>query len=160
MLRIIQFEKERHLSDLQRLIFAHQAFVRSIEPNVSLSIAHNFNLSDYLKSFFKSSTQNCIFVASEDEQICGYFSIYASECKNTAVYRYHTYAVLHEIFVSDDFRSRGIGKEFISSAKQWAKEHRCEYLSVGFSIMNPKAEKFYRANGFRQNGVLSLLTIN
>lgn len=55
---------------------------------------------------------------------------------------------LHHLFVSGDWRSRGLGKRLVAEAIELARAAGCTRLSVGASIDNTRAHRFYPSAGF------------
>lgn len=62
-------------------------------------------------------------------------------------------AVLWDIRVHPDYRSKGLGKWLIDKAKEWAKERNCKYLKMETQNNNTKACRFYHAMGAKLDGI-------
>lgn len=52
------------------------------------------------------------------------------------------------IYLEEDIRGRGIGKELIEKHVKWMKERRCEKIRVGVSFGHDSVRNFYHRMGF------------
>lgn len=57
-------------------------------------------------------------------------------------------ATLVNIYVNENYRSMGIGAEFVNAFKAYCKENNCNNIAVTFIEKNERAEKFYARHGF------------
>ncbi len=84
-------------------------------------------------------------VAEKDEQVVGYAvgGIHESEeyRKNLDI------AELESMYVLPEYRSHGIGTEFVERFERWAEEHNVERLRVEVTSQNKKGIRFYENNG-------------
>jgi GNAT superfamily N-acetyltransferase len=151
------FNGQTNFEDLKFLISEFQAFVRTLEPEISVSLIHQFDLRAYLQFFYGSDTRTkIIYLAFVNNEVAGYISNYCLENNTITVYRHHKYAVLNEIFVLKKFRRNGVATQLIQSSIAWAKSQNCEYVQVGYAAHNNKAETLYnRRSGFKLSGKLS-----
>jgi GNAT superfamily N-acetyltransferase len=159
-IQIIEFNPINHFEDLKSLIAGHQAFVRILEPSILISVIQNFDLREYLNYFYKNPFYKIIYIAYLDSEVAGYISNYCTNCKLISVYRQHSYAILNELFVFEQFRKNGIATKLIKSSIAWAKAQDCEYMQVGYAAHNKNAERLYnRRSGFNLEGQLSRIKL-
>ena len=119
------FSSDFHLEDLKSLIAGHQAFIRKLEPKISVSVAHNFNINSYLNFFYNVIPQpKIIYLAYVNGQIAGYSSSYCAFNNAISVYRDHKYAILNELFVFEKFRKIGVATSLIKKSVAWAKDQK------------------------------------
>ena len=160
-IEIIEFNRSIHLQDLKSLIYGFQSFVRTLEPEVSISSIYNFNIGEYLDFFYRANPfPKIIYLAYVNNEVAGYTSNYCSIDKFIAVYRQHRYAVLNELFVAEKFRKNGVAKNLIKSSISWAKANKCEYMQVGYAVHNKEAGKVYNGKaGFSLSGQISRIKL-
>jgi GNAT superfamily N-acetyltransferase len=66
----------------------------------------------------------------------------------------HSFGVLRNSAVENDYRGKGIGKAMFKTRLQWIAEKNCEY-AIGLSWLHGKtlqSDRLYRADGFDQIG--------
>ena len=69
------------------------------------------------------------------------------------------YAELHNMFVLDEFRSKGIGTKLAKDFISWCKKKKIKYIAVTASAKNNLGINFYRKLGFKDYN-LTLQIIN
>ncbi len=57
---------------------------------------------------------------------------------------------IDNMWVDEEYRSRGIGKELMSDVEIWAKEKGTRKMRVITSCKNEKRIKFYKREGFSE----------
>lgn len=87
-----------------------------------------------LEDFDKDTEDEVILVAEDEGVVCGFISLYIPD------------NFVHCLFISPDFKSRGIGKKLLATAKQrLALPMRLKCLS-----RNEQALAFYKKAGWQQ----------
>jgi len=97
------------------------------------------------KKFYNKLCQEGFFwLAVVDGKIIGFCAgvVKNREPKNIMV------GELFNIYVSNEYRSLGIGSEFVGMFKEYCKKHNCSNITVKFYSKNERAEKFYQKHGF------------
>jgi GNAT superfamily N-acetyltransferase len=52
------------------------------------------------------------------------------------------------LVVDERFRSLGIGERLLSTAEQWALEHKCKTIGLRSNVIRDRAHAFYERNGY------------
>lgn len=95
-----------------------------------------------------NSPQNFLFVAEEDKKLIGFatFSI-------RHVVRYpKPIAELDELFVSEEYRKHGVGKQLMEIVEQQAKKHNCYRVYIESHYQHEAGHKFYENLGYKNYG--------
>ncbi|MGV8169046.1 MAG: GNAT family N-acetyltransferase [Candidatus Nanoarchaeia archaeon] len=89
----------------------------------------------------------CIIVAILNNNIVGYLcgGINKPEPYRTV----KKSAELENMFVLEEYRSKGVGKKLFNEFKKWCKQHKVNIIKVTAFTANGRAIKFYRNSGFR-----------
>lgn len=88
------------------------------------------------------------FIAEDSGQIIGRVFLYV--LKNDL--HQEPFGLMEDVFVKDEFRSRGIGGELVKAVIAEAKAQGCYKLIATSRHENPKAQGFYQRLGFRNHG--------
>ena len=94
-----------------------------------------------LRKYLNEKTTFFIAVIRNSE-IVGFIWLYKSSFMN--YYR----LVINSFFVSENYRSRGIGKSLMKKAEEKALKEGCSEIATHYSTDNPNAGVFYLNNGF------------
>lgn len=132
---------------LNRELFVHENknYDKTTDIDWSFSEAHK-------KYYTKSIQKNFAVVALVDNKVVGYLVgtiIKAESYRNVG-----KIAELDDMFVSEKFRSEGIGAKLVAEFKKWAKSKKVKRIKVFTSTRNNKAIEFYRRNGFDDYGLI------
>jgi len=84
-----------------------------------------------------------ILLALDGGQLVGLASVYA----DIQSIRYGPRCWLQDLVVSNDARSRGIGKRLLDAATDWARDHGCTHLQLSSGLGRVDAHRFYRREG-------------
>ena len=52
------------------------------------------------------------------------------------------------LVVDDEARNRGVGKELLSAAEEWARGRGCHQMVVGTRVTRERAHRFYTREGY------------
>lgn len=90
-----------------------------------------------------------IFIAIENEEAIGFLEIHKVPRFRKAKY----YGEIEGLFVRSDYQGKGIAKELMRLAYQWAQEQDldCIRLYSGFDLT--RAHAFYKKMGFDEAGI-------
>lgn len=105
----------------------------------------SFNASAYLRDGFGDQPAFAGLVAQSEEQIVGYLILH---------FGYDTDhgkrdAYIDDLFVTEYWRSKGVGKALLKSAADVARAHGAEALWWGVYERNDSALRFYESLGAR-----------
>lgn len=92
------------------------------------------------------------FVAEEESKIIGYA---AGEIRELPAWRKKSKAAeLVEIFVLADYRSHGIGSQFVEEFIKWCQEKGVQRIKIEASFGNTPGINFYKKHGFHEQEVV------
>lgn len=95
-----------------------------------------------------NSPNNFVFVAEDNGQIIG---LAAFSVRNVIRYPKQI-AELDELFVSQEYRQKGVGKLLMQKVEEKAKELNCYRLYVESQYKHETAHKFYEQLGYTNYG--------
>ncbi len=101
---------------------------------------------DYYRTSLVKGNYGVFVVKNEDSEIIAYAISYV---KKGCYYRNIKKIVeVENIYVEEDYRKQGIGKQLFSKVEDFAKSKQAEAVSVAATAMNDKAIAFYNSIGF------------
>ena len=65
---------------------------------------------------------------------------------------------IEDLFVSPDYRSKGIGSQLLDFAESLARRERYSRIGLGVGIDNPQARSLYEHRGYRDSGLGEYVT--
>jgi ribosomal protein S18 acetylase RimI-like enzyme len=95
-------------------------------------------------SHYINSPDRCVFLAYLDRQCVGQIRLKRN---------WNRYGLIEDISVAKDYRNRGIGKQLLASAIEWAKAGGMPGLMLETQDINLVACRFYEKCGFQLGGV-------
>lgn len=100
----------------------------------------------YFRKMISGETGVC-FVAESDKKLVGY----VAGCVRSQIYTYDTVlrCELENIYVNEDTRGSGVGKELVGAFSEWCKEQGAQGMILDAYYQNKDAIKFYEACNFR-----------
>lgn len=102
----------------------------------------------YPESVLGNETED-LFVATDDSAVVGLIHVMEEHTPPYDCFVTHGYAVVIDLFVSQKYRSRGIGSRLLESAKQWAKERKLDYIELNVLAENEGGFRFYSRERFQ-----------
>ncbi|MBP7901676.1 MAG: GNAT family N-acetyltransferase [Spirochaetes bacterium] len=127
-----------HCNELSVLFNDYRVFYGQ---NSDLDSARNF-ISERL-----DKSDSVIFAAFEENIMCGFVQLYPSF---SSVAMKRTY-YLNDLFVSADFRKKGIAEALINKSIEFAKENSAARITLCTQIDNDAAKNLYNKCGFIKN---------
>jgi ribosomal protein S18 acetylase RimI-like enzyme len=86
-----------------------------------------------------------LFVAEDEAgQRCGFLHLQTHTDFFTGALNCH----VSDIVVAPDFDGRGIGSAMLDFTEQWAKQHRCRFVTLSVFPGNKRARELYERRGF------------
>lgn len=119
-----------------------------ILPFIQKLMEHQFPNEILLKRFQEMFSQNYeCFTVSEGKEIVGVFGMWFM----TRHYVGKSCEPDH-IYISEDFRGKGVGKEIFRFIYKYAKEKDCENSELNSYVSNYRSHKFYLNEGYEIKG--------
>ena len=88
---------------------------------------------------------NVAFVAVDGDKIVGYIYGFISCYPNVVLEKI---AKLDALYIEQDYRNKGIGKQLVSEFKKWSLEVGAKYVELSVLKDNEYGKKLYRDCGF------------
>ncbi|QIN79500.1 GNAT family N-acetyltransferase [Rubrobacter marinus] len=98
-----------------------------------------------------SSAHSCLFVAESDGEVVGFLSGEIRE--GSPAFSPKTWAAVEDIYVTQEHRSRGVGRSLLDACAGWARDKGADGVSLQVAAGNERARKFYDELGFREVSV-------
>lgn len=114
----------------------------------------------YAKTFFKemlenTSTDGIVYVAEDNNQVVGFIAgnIHELTLENTVENIPMRKGRILELFVTADYRNKGVGKLLVEKLEDFFKSNNCHTINVEVFAPNEKAQKFYESFGYKNRNV-------
>jgi len=135
------------LKDVEKIL---KVYAASLDNNHVLSIeeAKNIFLKQTLYPDYK------VFVAELNSEVVGTFALLIMD---NMAHLGTPSAVVEDVGVMPDLQGKGIGKQMMQFALQYAKEKGCYKMSLSSNLKREQAHQFYESLGFKKHG-FSFLT--
>ena len=104
-----------------------------------------------------SSSHSCLFVAEiraasgEPGEVVGFLSGEIRE--GSPAFSPKTWAAVEDIYVTQTYRSKGVGRALVEACRDWARDKGADGVSLQVAAGNERARKFYDTLGFREVSV-------
>jgi len=86
-----------------------------------------------------------LFVAEDDDgERCGFLHLQTQKDFFTGALNCH----VSDIVVAPSFEHQGVGRALLDYAEQWAKQHRCRFVTLAVFPGNERARKVYEQHGY------------
>ena len=86
-----------------------------------------------------------LFVAENDDaERCGFLHLQTQKDFFTGALNCH----ISDIVVAPEFDGRGVGRALLDYADNWAKRHRCRFVTLAVFPGNERARSVYERSGF------------
>ena len=114
------------------------------EKQYDEGINDKFVVTNMYENYIEDKTK-LILVAEEDNKIVGY--LYGKLEDSDETYKYKV-ALLDALYVTKEYRKKGIADALINEFKNWAKLNNVDLLKVNVCSKNIKAKKLYEKHNF------------
>ena len=125
------------LNDLPVLVPLFDAYRVFYEQDSDEEGAHQF-IQDRIQK-----GESTIFIAWRDGKAIGFTQLYPTFSSVSMKKMY----ILNDLYVINEMRGLGIGKDILNYCQQWAKEEGYKGLSLETAVDNP-AQKLYEREGW------------
>lgn len=102
----------------------------------------------YPRSVIENNTED-IYVALDGNVIIGIIHIVEEKTPPYDCFIQYRYATIIDLFVTKDFRGKGVGGQLLESAKQWAKTRGLDYIELNVLTENENGTQFYNHENFK-----------
>lgn len=100
---------------------------------------------DLLKNLDDPPPSSWLFIAEdEDGHRVGYLHLQKSRDFFNGKLNCH----ISDLAAAPGAEGRGVGRALVAFTEQWAREHKCNLITLAVFPGNERAAKLYRANGF------------
>lgn len=94
------------------------------------------------------------FIATENHQPIGWLHLFINYPLES-----EPCAEIAGLVVTESHRGRGVGRQLLGAARQWAAERELQSLRVRCQIRRSRAHHFYQANGFTELKTQKVFTL-
>jgi len=134
------------ISDLDIIRYLNNELFKLEKDNYDSTLINDWPLSNEGKEYFEDLINNqYVIVALINNEIVGYL---AGSINEKGSYEEAQYGELNNMFIKDNYRNYGIGKQLINSFKDYCKSKGINNIKVVASSKNKDAINFYYKNGF------------
>lgn len=105
-------------------------------------------LGKYPQSVIEN-TEEDIYVAVENNILVGMIHIIEEKTPPYDCYVQHRYTTIMDLFVTAEFRGRGIGGELLEAARKWAETRNLDYIELNALAENENGIQFYIHRNFK-----------
>lgn len=102
----------------------------------------------YPKSVIENNAED-IYVAVDGSVLIGLIHIVEEKTPPYDCFIQRRYATIIDLFVTENFRGKGVGGQLLESAKQWAKARELDYIELNVLAENENGIKFYNHEKFK-----------
>ena len=121
--------------------------------NYDTSLDSNWAFSDEARQKYLDAIQNkYVIIAEMDGRPIGFLIASIIEPK-TGDARQIKQAYLQNIYVEENYREAGVGKELVDSFKDYCRKEGVKRLNVSVLAANKNAAKFYDGIGFKPRSI-------
>lgn len=142
----IQHAAVKNIRDIQNL--NHQLCIKE-HKDFDATINKDYPVQKSGEKYFKERIKkDCALIATIDGKISGYLVGAISDAEG---YRnIHKIAEAENMFVLEEYRSLGIGKQLFQEFIKWCKSKGVKKIRAVASVQNQKAIEFYKREGFKE----------
>ena len=102
-----------------------------------------------LKNYMQEDDKKILVAQDNDSKIIGMISmVFLSRLNQNTLEMY-----VPELIVSQNYRSKGIGKKLINSSIEFGKEKKCHRIRLESGNQRIESHKFYKHLGFENSSV-------
>jgi GNAT superfamily N-acetyltransferase len=106
-----------------------------------------FETGTYPKSVIESNSED-IFVAVDNGAIIGLLHIAEEATPPFDCFIPYKYATIIDLFITEDYRRKGIGDLLFKSAKEWSNSRNLDYIELNVLSENQNGIQFYQHENF------------
>lgn len=121
-----------------------------------IKIPHDKIPDEIFENYFDESLKNGYFflVACEDDKVIGYIFAEIKDIASPHAYEIKKVGFIDSVFIKEEFRGRGVGKELINKASEWMKSEGISICTLNVRDKNMKATELYEKIGFKKDDIV------
>jgi len=96
-----------------------------------------------------SNDDAALFVVDSGEELIGLAEVYLRQDEPHSLTVAHRYGHLQSLIISTSHRKKGLGKQLVTAAQQWAKERDATEMQLDIWEFEAGPLPFYEALGYR-----------
>ncbi len=107
------------------------------------------HMEEVFENFAKQENSEIYVAEDENQTFAGY--LFVGESTNLMVGK--SSGFIYDIYVNEEFRGKGIGKQLIERAENYCRQRGYTRLSLMVSAHNQPALKLYESTGFQKDQI-------
>lgn len=136
------------IDDLKDIQFLNNKLFKLEYDNFDSNLKVGWSLDDEgYKYFYNLISNQVVYVAICENKVVGYL---AGSIVCESSYLLESCAELENIFLEEEYRSRGIGEKLFAEFKKDCLENNVKKINVTASSKNFRAQNFYKNMGFSE----------
>ena len=101
-----------------------------------------------LENFVKSDLKK-VYSAKFEDKLVGFVTAeFISFANSNSIYNNHSYIIVDDIMIDENFQHMGIGKSLLLEVKDWGQKLNINYIETNVFSQNTKAYTFFKNQGF------------
>lgn len=124
-------------NDLKQVSVLFDQYRQFYKQTSNIEGAYHFLVERYRKQ------ESILFVAKQGEQYVGFVQLYPTFSSVAMKDAF----ILNDLFVINDFRQKGVGKELMKKAFSFANDKGTRFICLETATSNIKAQKLYEKMG-------------
>lgn len=149
-IKIATIEDIKSIADIWKgFLDEHDDIVAKRNPQLKDMNLRNDEASAIYEKFLKANIESedgRVLIAKEDDTIAGYSLGFIKN--EIPIFQMKRYGYISDLYVTREFRGRGISTKLMNSMLAWFRDRGLEYASIGFYADNNEARDIYKKWGF------------
>jgi len=141
---IVRIATAKDIVPISQLLDEFFRFNHSQQPLFCADVKES---GQYPKSVIDGATGD-FFVADIDNAIVGFVHVEEDKTPQFPSVVQHKFACITAIYVTPEYRKRGVGKALLEKVKEWALVRNLEYLELFILAENETGKSFYSHENF------------
>lgn len=148
-MKIIEYNK-KYDEEIKDLLFELQEYIASIDKEHYNIITDEYRELEFEKTIKEvNDFEGKIFLAAEDGKIVGVIvGIINNNEQSNYEFKAPKRGRITELIVSNKCRSKGIGKQLVTTMENYFKSVGCKAILIEVFAYNEKAKNFYYKNNY------------
>jgi ribosomal protein S18 acetylase RimI-like enzyme len=144
---ISETEKDR----LYELSIAYFNEYAGHDETSKIAFLNKEHIDNYFSAFINRQDRQTS-IARVNNDIVGYITYY--EKPRQCFYEIASIGEVSGLYVSEEYRNKGIGKKLIENAIKFFRSRRIQYYSLLISVNDTKGIEYFKKNGMYTNNVI------